>query len=387
MGEIKELTVAGAGVAGSYFYALFTDKFPKTKLKIYDGAKKRGCGCAWGCFYSLLKEKLDKVGLNIEDYILCRNRGLILNGIYFPLRNQISINKPKLVNDLCPQKKVIRKWVRVGSYPATPRLAKPRQTPPCLTLPSQAMPSLASPRQKEITKKSDLKFIINATGIPLVPHYVIPTKQYRVKIEGLEPTVNYIHLDPKYVGYGWAFSLDEEGRWFHLGAGCVNADPEILIKALVRRYRCKVKKPVCSCSRPIRVVNPEEFSPILGTVISIGEAGGYVFPVTGEGIIPSMDSAEFLVESMQSSYLPVNILPYDGPVEGLKYFYRTKEYFKKWNYDKAFKAWRLMFDHPRTAWLYGFRFMLNRAKKRARPETSPMRMVKAVIKMALGGRV
>jgi len=78
---MKELVVCGAGISGSYFYALFTDKFPETKLRIYDGAKKRGCSCAFGCFYSLLKEKLDKVGLNIEDYILCKNKGLVLNGV------------------------------------------------------------------------------------------------------------------------------------------------------------------------------------------------------------------------------------------------------------------------------------------------------------------
>jgi len=343
---MKELVVCGAGVAGSYFYTLFTDKFSETKLKIYDGAKKRGCGCAWGCFYTLLKEKLDKVGLNIEDYILCKNKGLILNGLYIPLRNQISIDKPKLIKDLCP--KPIKKNLDFSDFI----------------------------RRKE--------WVINATGKPIWRHRVIPTVQYRVKLKGLEPAVNYIYLETRYVGYAWAFSLDDEGKWFHLGAGCVNADPEILIKALVRRYGCKVKKPVCSCNRPIRVVNPEDFNPILGTVISIGEAGGYVFPVTGEGIIPSMDSAEFLVESMQSSYLPVNILPYDGPVEGMKYFYRTKEYFKKHGYHKAFKVWRLMYKHPRTAWLYGFRYMFKRAKQRTMPELNLSRLIKLAFKLIRG---
>jgi len=158
-----------------------------------------------------------------------------------------------------------------------PRLATHCQTPP-----RPASPDLASPchaTQERITKKSNLNIIINATGIPLCEHYVIPTKQYRVKLEGLEPMVNYIHLDMKYVGYGWAFSLDEEGKWFHLGAGCVNADPEILIKALVKRYRVKVKKLICSCNRPIRVINPEKSNILYGTVLSIGEAGGYC--VTG----------------------------------------------------------------------------------------------------------
>ena len=338
--RIRELTVCGAGVAGSYFYALFTDKFSGTKLKVYDGAKKRGCTCAFGCFYTLLKEKLDKAGLNVEDYILCKNEGLILNGVYFPLRNQISIDKPKLVKDLCPR--VIK-------------------------------------RNVYFTRRKGC--FINATGIPLCRYYAIRTSQYRVKLEGLEPATNYIHVDPRYVGYAWVFSLDEEGKWFHLGAGCVNADPEILIKALMKRYGIKVKKKACQCHRPIRIVNPEENLPVVGSedleslIVSVGEAGGYVFPVTGEGIIPSMDSVDLLVNGMSSPFWPAG------------YAFMTKKYLKKWNYDKAFKTWRLMLKHPRTAWLYGFRFMLSRTRKRAQPEITPPRLIKAMIKMALGGKI
>jgi len=332
---MKKLTICGAGVAGSYLHALLIDKHSEVGLKIYDGAGKRGCSCAFGCFYAQLKEKLKRVGLNVEDYILCKNKGLILNGVYVPLRNQISIDKPKLVRDLCP--KVIKKNLNLMDF------------------------------------FNKHEWVINATGIPLCEHYVIPTKQYRVKLEGLEPAVNYIHLDMKYVGYGWAFSLDEEGKWFHLGAGCVNADPEILIKALVKRYRVKLKKPICSCNRPIRVINPEKSNILYSNIVSIGEAGGFVFPVTGEGILPSMDSAESLVESMWSPTWPA------------EYYFKTKEYFEKWNYDKAFKVWRLMEKHPRTAWLYGFRFMFKRASKRTQPELTLQRLIKLAVKMLLGG--
>ena len=338
--EIKELTVAGAGISGSYFYALFTDKFPETKLKVYDGAKRRGCTCAFGCFYTQLKEKLDKVGLNVEDYILCKNKGLILNGVYIPLRNQISIDKPKLVKDLCPE--VIKKNVPLSSF---------------------------------IKRRG---WVINATGIPLCDYYVIPTKQYRVRLEGLEPEVNYIHVDLEYVGYAWAFSLDDEGEWFHLGAGCVNADPEILIKALVKRYRIKVKRKACQCCRPIRVVDPEKNQPVIGTedlkilIVSIGEAGGYVFPVTGEGILPSMDSVDLLVEGMNSPFWPSG------------YVFITKKYLKKWDYNKAFKAWKLMVKHPRTAWLKGFRFMLKRTKARAQPVLTPLNLLKVMTRLVCG---
>jgi flavin-dependent dehydrogenase len=337
---MRELIVTGAGVAGSYLHALLSERYPELKLQIYDGAKKRGCQCAFGCFYSLLREKLAEVHLNVEDYILCKNRGLILNGVYFDLMNQISIDKPRLIRDLCPQ--VISKNVDVAS----------------------------------LVKGSG--WAVNATGTPLTGYHVIPTVQYRARLSGLEPAVNYIHIDPKYVGYGWAFSLDEEGRWFHLGAGCVNADPEILIRALIKRYDIDVKLKTCSCSRPVRIVNPENFIPATGKVISIGEAGGYVFPVTAEGIIPSMDSAENLVKCLSKS-------PWDDAAA--LYAAETERYFKTWNYDKAFKVWRLMDRYPRTAWLYGFRYMLSRARKRAQPRITPLKMLKTLLKMSLGGRI
>jgi len=171
--------------------------------------------------------------------------------------------------------------------------------------------------------------------------------------------VNYVYMDLKYVGYAWAFSLDDEGRWFHLGAGCVNADPEILIKALVKRYKTEIEEVACSCDRSIRVVDPEELIACFGAILSIGEAGGYVFPVTGEGILPSMDSAEIFVKELNSPFFPYS------------YEASTYRYLKTRDYDKAFKVWRLMEKHPRTAWLYGFRFMFNRAKKRAQPKLTP----------------
>ena len=335
---MTEITIVGAGVAGSYLYSLLRDEY---NILIYDPAKRRGCTCAWGCFYTLLKEKLDKVDLNVEDYILCKNRGLVLNGAYIPLRNQISIDKPKLVKDLCP---------------------------------------------KPIPKKVDLsldnafgpELIVNATGVPLCPHYIIPTVQYRVKAEGLEPQVNYVYVNPKYVGYAWVFSLDEEGKWFHLGAGCVNAAPEILVKALVKRYKVKVTAKSCMCNRPIRVVNPEELRIYLGRIISVGEAAGLVFPVTGEGILPAMVSSLALRNVM----LSLKTDPWIGIRE--EYESLIKVYMILHDYYKAFEVWKLMKKHPRTAWLKGFRFMLKRTKTRAQPVLTPLNLLKVITRLICG---
>jgi len=316
--ECRIARIAGAGVAGSYLHALLENM--GVDLPIYDASKRRGCTCAFGCFYTFLKEKLSRVGLNVDDYILCRNTGMYLDGVWFDLRNQISIDKPRLVKDLCRD---------------------------------------VEPRRLDLSEAAqDSQWTVNATGIPVVPHFVIPTRQYRVKISGFDPAVNYIYLDNAYVGYAWAFSLDEDAEWFHLGAGCVNEDPEVLIRLLCREYNVRVEKKACCCDRPIRVVSPLNMPMVHGKLVSVGEAGGYVFPLTGEGIIPAMDSVDLLLEAWGSGSLP------DGYAEA------SLEYFKENSYQKAVKVWKMMRTNPQGAWLSGFRFMYRRTRRRAQPKVT-----------------
>lgn len=326
----EKLKICGAGVAGSYLACLLRDRLD---FEVYDPNPKRGCTCAFGCFYSQLKDKLDRVGLNVEDYILCKNRALVLNGVQFDLKNQISINKPLLLRHLWPKNDVVTERVDVL-----------------------------------LRQHATSGHVINATGIPIERCHVIPTQQYKVHISGLEPNVNYIHLDPKYVGYGWAFSLDDKGKLFHLGAGCVNADPKVLIKELIKRYGIKVSKSFCSCNRPVHVMNPNDVWPTFCNIIQVGEAGGFVFPLTGEGVIPSMDSIDMFVDHLK----PIKF-------SWLHYRRNVRNYFRKHNYHAAFKVWCLMTRHPRTAWLMGFRFMFDRVKTRAKPELD----MKSLLRVAL----
>jgi flavin-dependent dehydrogenase len=324
------LAICGAGVAGSYLYSLLSLNRSDIKLEIFDGNPRRGCSCAFGTFYSLLAEKLKRVHLNVEDYVLSKNTGVVINGVFVKLRNEITIDKPRLVRDLCPH-----------------------------PIPMDVDP---------FSVEGDI--VVNATGKPLGPHHTIPTHQFKAKVSGLEPRTNYVLIDPKYAGYAWAFPLDEEGRWFHIGAGCVNASPEVLVDRLMKRYKIEVASKACSCSRPIAIVDPRA-NLTKGRVVSIGEAGGFVYPITGEGILPSMDSAEMLFEALGSpSWLEA-------------YISRARKYFEEWEYDKAFKLWRLLEKHPTISWLLGAPVMLKRSRRRAMPKVGLPTVVKLFLRLFL----
>jgi flavin-dependent dehydrogenase len=148
----------------------------------------------------------------------------------------------------------------------------------------------------------------------------------------------------------------------------VNANPEVLVDRLTKRYGVEVASKTCSCSRPIAIVDPRA-DLVKGRVVSIGEAGGATFPITGEGILPSMDSAEMLFEVLGSPSWPE------------AYVSRARKYFEEWEYDRAFRLWRLLEKHPTVSWLLGAPIMLRRSRRRAMPKASLPTVVKLFLRL------
>ncbi len=89
-------------------------------------------------------------------------------------------------------------------------------------------------------------------------------------------------------GYYWEFPIGDK---YHIGAG---ADTRELIDDSVNW----VKKPYKVASRKIRL-SPLFDQMFKGNVIGVGEAIGTVSPITGEGILPSMKSAEILFQCLK----------------------------------------------------------------------------------------
>jgi flavin-dependent dehydrogenase len=309
------LIIAGAGVSGTYFARLLKNE--GVEFTLYDVTGKRGHQCAWGSNYSLMKKKLDKVCLNIDDYVLCRIKQYYINGVKIKQKNFIVIDKPKLIEDLS--------------------------------------------RGIEITYRSiDLlktrkKIVVNATGKPLGKHYKIATTQRKIKTAKLEEQTVYIHLNFRKTGCAWAFPLSDEGNLFHLGAGGYECSPTLLENELCNRYDIEAKGTYCTCRKNINIFK-SIIPVVIENVVSIGEAAGCVYPITGEGILPAMETAEWLAHSLKHSTYPQSYLD------------RVEEMQE--SYNKVWKAWNLMKKHPHLGWMVGLMDLIKSSKFRSAPQVT-----------------
>jgi hypothetical protein len=293
----------------------------------------RGHLCAWGSFEDLLGERLRRVGLDLEDYVLSKVDHLVLNGVLMRIRNLIIVDKPRMLEDLLPTREVVKRGVKQFR-----------------------------PRRDEV--------LVNATSQPFGECHKIATTQQRTVLRGLEPNTVYVYIHPRFVGYGWAFPLSDDGGDWHLGAGCSNGNPAVLVDLFRKRYNLEGVKPLCSCGREISVVSPEDAVLVKDGVVSIGEAAGAVEPIAAEGMLSSIDSAELLYSSFGQDDFRSS---YEGVMRGLLS-----------GYGAAHRMWGLMHRHHRWAWLRGFSYIVERADKSIKPELTAMTKLRLVKEILFG---
>jgi len=303
-------------------------------VKVYDrNPGGRGHLCAWGSFEDLLRDRLRRVGLSVEDYVLSKVDHLVLNGVSMRVRNLVVVDKPRMLEDLLPARRVVKREVRQFK-----------------------------PQRNEV--------LVNATSQPFGECHKIATTQQRAVLRGLEPNTIYVNIHPKFIGYGWAFPLSDDGRDWHLGAGCSNGDPAVLAELFKRRYRLEEVSRLCVCGREIRVVNPEEAVLVRDGVVSIGEAAGAVEPIAAEGMLSSIDSAELLYDSLSEEDYASS---YEAGMRGMLSGIRT-----------AYGLWRLMHRHHRWAWLRGYRYTVTRSYKSVKPELTTMTKLRLLKEILFG---
>ncbi len=97
----------------------------------------------------------------------------------------------------------------------------------------------------------------------------------------------YFHFFEKGRGYYWEFPI--EGG-YHIGAGALTLD--VVDEAL------RSVQPGFTVGRKIRM-KPLFENMSGGNVIGVGESIGLVSPITGEGIMPALESAEILIQIMK----------------------------------------------------------------------------------------
>lgn len=247
--------IGGLGVAGSYLLKrLSEDGF---EAEGFD-PKKEGyyLPCGYATNENLLGKYLRNIGLSAEDYILSRAERIIFSGhgfgeVSFPSIGMCTIDKNALEKDIARGLKFQRKRIQDAG--------------------------------------SDV--IIDATGVSRA--YLGPAENDHTMFAREYLSDKSLHDDFYFCffqggrGYFWEFPM--KGK-FHVGAGSDSLD---LIDRSLKPYGHEK-----ITGRKIRL-KPLFDNICKENIIGVGEAIGTVSPISGEGIVPSLKSAEILFEMIK----------------------------------------------------------------------------------------
>lgn len=248
--------IAGAGLSGSYLGRLL-----KNNPTLYDDNPKPGCGCAWGTPYIQVHNLLHEIGIDFADYVLCRVKGVYENKVFVPLDNFVVMDKPRLIQEL-----------RIG---------------------------LDLINEKHGFKADDGDLIVNATSVPRGGSiFRLASHQEKAFIVGADEHTAYTYIHPRYIGYAWLFPLDEEGLRYHCGAAGIGIEPRSLVNLMLSYYDLQKEEVECNCNAPLYLADPRNVDLVRGNVVAVGGAAGCIHPITGEGILPSMETAKILSRTL-----------------------------------------------------------------------------------------
>ena len=269
-----KIAVVGIGVAGAYLMNRLSDDQSNQVVGFERMPKnEHDAVCAWATCQNVMVGLTRKCGLNFDDYILHNGRHMQVGleeygSIDIQLKGMVSYDKLRLIQDM-----IRGTEIKFGR----------------------------APRKEEL--ESDFDLIIDSTGfhrnyLPRIENETwIPCVQYKVRYpRGKEPFDDfYLQAFPSMTGYFWYFPLGNGQA--HIGAGDFLKTRNSFVNKFLNKYDCDIIKKV---GRPVRLTPPENCEPFTDGRKSIGagESIGTVYPLLGEGIIPSTWCAELLVENL-----------------------------------------------------------------------------------------
>jgi flavin-dependent dehydrogenase len=269
-----KIAVVGIGVAGAYLMNKLSDdhdnqvtgfeRMPQTQ---HDAV------CAWATCGNVMTGLAKNCGLNFDDYVLHDGRHMKVDlgdrdSVDIRLRGMVSYDKLQLIQDMIKGTEI--KFGR-------------------------------APRKDEL--EPDFDIIIDSTGfhrnyLPRVKNEMwIPCVQYKVRYPpGREPFDDfYLKSFPSMSGYFWYFPLGNGHA--HIGAGDFLKSHNRFLAEFLKKHDCELIKKV---GRPVRLTPPASCEPFTDgkKSVGVGESIGTVYPLLGEGIIPSTWCAELFVRNM-----------------------------------------------------------------------------------------
>ncbi|HEY7696362.1 MAG TPA: NAD(P)/FAD-dependent oxidoreductase [Nitrososphaeraceae archaeon] len=263
-----KLAIVGAGVAGSYLGNRLQEE--GHQIQVFEESKKdvHWPVCAWGASKNMLEIFSKNAGLDFENYILHRGKKLRMdlpanNTEYLELKGLVTYDKYRWEQDLCKNLNI-----KYGVH--------------CTT-------------ESEFLK--DYDYVVDCTGLhrSLLPRsqedFIIPSYEYLVdNVDGIEEFYVIGYKGAR--GYFWFFPLGN-GRAY-IGAGDIDRRYFGISEFFEKNPQAKVVKKI---GRPIRLSPPKRMLPFSYTnKIGVGESIGCVFPMLGEGIIPSLLCCDIFIE-------------------------------------------------------------------------------------------
>ena len=177
-------------------------------------------------------------------------------------------------------------------------------------------------------------YVLDCTGLhrTLLPKssedFLIPAYEYLVEgVQGIDEFYVIGYKGAK--GYFWYFPLDSNRGY--MGAGDVERKYYGVSEFFTQHPEARISKKI---GRPIRLAPPKRMEPFVdGNVIGIGESIGCVFPMLGEGIIPSLLCCDIFLEVLDKR---------EKPFDSKKY--RKKVLDRFGYYDDVYRIVRLKMD-------------------------------------------
>jgi flavin-dependent dehydrogenase len=262
-----KIAVVGTGVAGAYLLNRIPEEHQVEAFEMRP-EEKWYTVCAWGTSEPFIKDLVKQAGFNFDDYVLHKGKKMLVDlgdeTLEIPLKGLVTYDKHKLTHDMIQGKKV--HW---------------------------------GAQVKQVNGDfRDFDMVVDATGLhrSLLPKLqediVIPSLEYQVKSKELPYDDFVIRPYPSITGYWWYFPLGD--GMAHVGAGDYMGKYRGELEEFVKKYHCEVVRRI---GRPVRVTPPARCEPFYdGKVVGVGESIGTVYPMLGEGIIPSMQCANLFVD-------------------------------------------------------------------------------------------
>lgn len=272
-----KIAVVGIGVAGAYLmnqlsniHDIHVEGFERMEEKNHDAV------CAWATCENVMKDYAKKCGLNFENYILHDGKKMMVDiddnrNFDVSLKGMISYDKLKLIQDMIKGTKI--------TFNKAP--------------------------QKDILEQ-DFDLIVDSTGFhrhylpKLTDELWIPCIQYKVKYDEKDIPFDdfYLKAFPSLSGYFWYFPLGN--GYAHIGSGDFRRKhTNDFLESFLKKHNCTVIKKV---GRPVRITPPSKCLPFNDgkKTVGVGESIGTVYPLLGEGIIPSTICADIFINNMDN---------------------------------------------------------------------------------------